>query len=401
MFSGKTLTKRLSANLAVSALLVSLITGLACNAETNPATAPANWTPLLMRTVNSPRPFESVDGTVNLVYEIVVTNFGSGPAKIVEFQAFDQDHKTLLNLNTTQLRRAFSQVGKPRTVDTVLQSGESAIIWVNVALKNTDNAPTELSHRIAYQGLVGDPEIHGELGGKLSVDNKPPVHISAPLTGSNWIAMNCYGVRSPHRRALFPVSGDLHSTQRNAIDWIKLDDKKIGLNGPAANVKSYPAYGQTIHAVSDGVIVGVVEKFPDQVPPQPSGNKYFPGGNTITMAMPDGTFAFYAHIKPGSIRVKEGDRVTRGQVLGLVGNAGNSSEPHLHFHVSETADILASNSIPYVIDDFVVEGEIMDDRKFDMEKAKGLPISVGKPYYSGQHHDHMPKEGSVITFPKQ
>ena len=390
--------------LSIATLAASILLGLtstSLNAETNPATAPVSWTPILMRPVTAPRPFESIDGSTNLIYEVVVTNFGSGPAKIAEFQVFDQDHKLLMNPSAAQLKKAFSAVGKPRTLDTVLESGESAIIWVNIALKNSEAVPKEVSHRLAYQGLIGNPEIKSELGGKVAVDARPPIHISSPLTGSNWIAMNSFGVTSPHRRALLPVSGDLHSTQRYAIDWIKLDDAKIGLNGLSANVKSYPAYAQPILAVSDGTIVGVVEKFPDQVPPKPSGNRFYPGGNTITMAMPDGTFAFYAHIKPGSIRVKEGDQVTRGQVLALVGNAGNSSEPHLHFHITETADSLASNSIPYVIDDFVVEGEIPEGRKFDQDKAKGLPITLNKPFFVGQHHAQMPTEGSVISFPKQ
>lgn len=391
---------KLSVATLAATILLSL-TSTSLNAETNPATAPVSWTPILMRPVQAPRPFESIDGTVNLVYEIVLSNFGSGPAKITELQAFDENHKLLINLSAAQLRKSFSSVGKPRTLDTILESGESAIVWVNIALKNSEGVPKELSHRLAYQGLVGNPEIKSELGGKIAVDARPPIHISAPLTGNNWIAMNCFGVTSPHRRALFPVSGDLHSTQRYAIDWIKLDDNKIGLNGLAANVKSYPAYGQPVLAVSDGTIVGVVEKFPDQVPPRPSGNKYFPGGNTITMSMPDGNYAFYAHIKPGSIRVKEGDQVTRGQVIALVGNAGNSSEPHLHFHITETADTLASNSIPYVIDDFEVVGEIPEGRKFDQDKAKGLPITLNKPFYVGQHNGQMPSEGAVISFPKQ
>ena len=62
-----------------------------------------------------------------------------------------------------------------------------------------------------------------------------------------------------------------------------------------------------------------------------------------------GKFAFYAHIQPGTLRVKTGDRVTRGQVLGLVGNSGNSTEPHLHFHISDSPLPLESEGLPYAI----------------------------------------------------
>ena len=57
------------------------------------------------------------------------------------------------------------------------------------------------------------------------------------------------------------------------------------------------------------------------------------GGNNVIMEIGDGLYAFYAHLQPGSLRVKVGDKVRRGQVLGLLGNSGNSSEPHLHFHI--------------------------------------------------------------------
>jgi len=60
-----------------------------------------------------------------------------------------------------------------------------------------------------------------------------------------------------------------------------------------------------------------------------------------------GRFAFYAHLQPGSLKVRLGQRVRRGQVLGLVGNSGNSTEPHLHFHLSDANSPLGSEGIPY------------------------------------------------------
>jgi murein DD-endopeptidase MepM/ murein hydrolase activator NlpD len=80
------------------------------------------------------------------------------------------------------------------------------------------------------------------------------------------------------------------------------------------------------------------------------------GGNHVIVDLGGGHYAFYAHLKPGSIRVRAGDRVHRGQVLGLVGNSGNSTEPHLHFHVSDANSPLGSEGVPYAYDRFDLVG---------------------------------------------
>ena len=69
-------------------------------------------------------------------------------------------------------------------------------------------------------------------------------------------------------------------------------------------------------------------------------------GNSVILDIGGGNYALYAHFQPGSIRVEEGDRIERGDVLGLVGNSGNSLAPHLHFHVMSGPLSLASNGLP-------------------------------------------------------
>ena len=73
-------------------------------------------------------------------------------------------------------------------------------------------------------------------------------------------------------------------------------------------------------------------------------------GNSVVLQLGEDRFAFYGHLQPGSLRVKVGDRVKRGQLLGIVGNSGNSTGPHLHFHVADSPSPLAAEGVPYVID---------------------------------------------------
>ena len=77
------------------------------------------------------------------------------------------------------------------------------------------------------------------------------------------------------------------------------------------------------------------------------------GGNLGILSLRHGHYAFYAHRQPGSIRVKPGDRVRRGQVLGLLGNSGNSDAPHRHFQISNGDSWLASEGVPFLFDSFV------------------------------------------------
>jgi murein DD-endopeptidase MepM/ murein hydrolase activator NlpD len=111
------------------------------------------------------------------------------------------------------------------------------------------------------------------------------------------------------------------------------------------------------------------------------------GGNHVILDLGGGHYAFYAHLQPGSLRVKQGDKVKKGQVLGLVGNSGNSTEPHLHFHISNSNSPLGSEGLPYALQSFEVEG-------------KGWGWKPGTSGASVQKREmEMPLELEVVRFP--
>ncbi len=205
-----------------------------------------------------------------------------------------------------------------------------------------------------------------------------------------WLTANGPSPRSGHRRALVPIGGVPAIGQRFAIDYVKVNDKDSTYSGDRLKNESYYAEGNDALAVADGRVVVVKDGIPENVPGVNS--RAVPitietiGGNHVIIDLGDGRFAFYAHLKPGAIRVKVGDHVKRGQVIGLVGNSGNSTEPHLHFHVSDGTSPLGSEGLPYGYDAFEVVGRCRTFGACVREPAKVLRAET-------------PRENMLVRFP--
>jgi murein DD-endopeptidase MepM/ murein hydrolase activator NlpD len=76
--------------------------------------------------------------------------------------------------------------------------------------------------------------------------------------------------------------------------------------------------------------------------------------------MGNSQYALYAHLKPYSVTLQVGDVVTEGQKLGLLGNTGNTTGPHLHFQAMDRPSALKTNGLPFVFDCFVLSSTVMD-----------------------------------------
>ena len=96
----------------------------------------------------------------------------------------------------------------------------------------------------------------------------------------------------------------------------------------------------------------MVNEFEDQIPGQlpPGITLAEADGNHVVLDLGGGRFALYAHLIKDSITVEVGEQVVPGQVIGLLGNSGNTTAPHLHFHVMDSPSSLGSNGLPYMYD---------------------------------------------------
>jgi murein DD-endopeptidase MepM/ murein hydrolase activator NlpD len=153
-------------------------------------------------------------------------------------------------------------------------------------------------------------------------------------------------------------TGHVAIGQRFAIDFLQVDSSGHSYHGDPSKNENYYAYGTPLLAVADGIVVETKDRIPQNVPGANSRavpiNMVTVGGNHVAIDIGYGRYALYAHVQPGSLRVRVGDHVKRGQVVALLGNSGNSTEPHVHFQIADGPTFLSSEGIPYATDFEVV-----------------------------------------------
>jgi murein DD-endopeptidase MepM/ murein hydrolase activator NlpD len=139
---------------------------------------------------------------------------------------------------------------------------------------------------------------------------------------------------------------------RFAIDWVRKDEQGRSARGDADVVRNSLGYGADVLAVAHARVAavrdGIAES--DRLSTAPRHALDDKAGNYVALDLGDGRFAVYEHLAPGSIRVKQGERVRRGQVIAALGFTGDSTEPHLHFHVADSASPLAGEGLPFEIE---------------------------------------------------
>lgn len=133
-----------------------------------------------------------------------------------------------------------------------------------------------------------------------------------------------------------------HETQRYALDIVRMKDHS-SYQGDAAVNENYYAFGEPLYAAADGTVVEIKNDLPDNVPGVMNPEE--PAGNYVVIDHGNGEYSITGHIKKGSVTVQKGDKLKQGDLIGELGNSGNSSEAHLHFQVSDGPDLFTSRSI--------------------------------------------------------
>lgn len=234
--------------------------------------------------------------------------------------------------------------------------------------------------------------------GAVTTIGKPAVIVQPPLRGKGWVAVNgCCDSLTSHRGAVMAVNGELRVPERFAIDWVKLDDQGRVFTGDGSKLASYAYYGTPVHAAADGMVVNTYNAADEQVPGEDAKGLTTEsiGGNMLVVDIGGGAFAFYAHMQRDSLKVKLGDHVRAGDVIGLLGNTGNSTAPHLHFHVMDGPSPLDANGLPYVFSRFSSQGVLPPGGDDAIESGEPAKIEAR---LAGEHRNQLPLNNEVVDF---
>jgi hypothetical protein len=377
-------------------------------------TAPV-FTSIVVHSLISPRPVAGADGRTHLAYELSIVNDARVLAQIDSIAALDADTGSVLaEWKGSALSEIFRINGGE--TGTSLSPSHSAYAFLDVTFPPGAVLPKTLKHRISltrltperdneHKGTPLDPKTNLPAnvtfeGAPTTIDTRKALVVSAPLRGAGWVAINgCCAQISAHRAAVLPFDGKAFIAQRFAIDWVRVDTGGHLFTGALDQLTSYPFFGVPVYAAADGTVVSVTDGLEEQVPGGSAKGitvDTLPG-NHIVVDMGDGNFALYAHLKTGTVAVKAGDHVKAGDVIGHLGNTGNTSAPHLHFHVMDGPSPLASNGLPYEIDEFQGAGRLQpDDPFFD----KGDPGKIDHAWFPEAHRNQLPLENQVVDFPE-
>ncbi len=320
---------------------------------------------IAVRPISSPNPVLGADNRVHLAYELLVVNPSKLFVTVDRIEAVDSGGQSLWSIEGEGLAAMTIPYGG---TDRMISPGGTSVVLMDVSLGKGDELPSTVSARITAtrqaSGADGKPAPMPQdspvptkftFTGAAATIGRQAVVVEPPLKGNGWVAVNgCCDSITSHRGAVMAINSQLRVPERFAIDWVKLDDLGHLFAGDVSKLPSYAYYGTPIHAAADGVVVNLYDDTDEQVPGADAKGITTEniGGNMLVVDIGGGAFTFYAHMQRGSLKVKLGDRVKTGQVLGLLGNSGNSTAPHLHFHVMDGPSPLDANGLPFVFTRF-------------------------------------------------
>jgi Peptidase family M23 len=360
-------------------------------------------------------PVKSSDGLTHVAFAMQFTNPSSISATVRSVEVIDPSHDNkptgtnrVLSLKdedvTGQLKLfTLPPAGDKSSYSSKLAAGQSGVMFFDLTYPDSNSVPCTIAFRVhAFQPESTHQKESLMMSPPLRISSQAPIVLTPPFKGNGWVDANgCCREIGPHRFVTNPMNGTLDPSEQFAIDWIKIDPQGNAFRGDGKTSEQWLCYGTELLAVADGTVVEVMRDLSNEPPGVGPTNLTVPqiAGNHVILDLGEGRYAMYAHLAPHTATVHVGDHVKAGQKLGLLGNSGNSTGPHLHFQISDRPSTLDTTSLPFVFQTMILEDRTslnIDDIENYSIKGTPLPLESkgAKPLTQV-----MPLSRDVIKFP--
>jgi murein DD-endopeptidase MepM/ murein hydrolase activator NlpD len=353
-------------------LIAFLLTILGCKKETKPTQENSETqTELQKKLKKTDLPVEVIqagvsflsnpimaNNSVQLRYELNISNNYRIPFTLYKVEIYDleKDNIPIAEFNADYINEHFDRPGNNNLDDIKLLSGnEFGVLNLNLIFKQEQSIPENIFHKLYFERTKSNGEIATHPM-EVAVTKIPAINkftLGLPFkTKGKWL----YEAVS-HQGARFLTEGRVNYPQRFAIDWTLIDENGNFAKNDIKNNENWETYGIELISVADGKVVGIKDGIIENEPLSEEMavriTRETIGGNYVIIDIGNDRYAFYGHLIPNSLKVKIGDKVKKGQVIGLLGNSGNSDAPHLHFNLeTKNNTYFGGEGIPFHIDKF-------------------------------------------------
>jgi Peptidase family M23 len=359
-------------------------------------------------------PVKGSDGLTHLAFAMQFTNSWSIPMTIQSVEVVDPSENNptgtnrVVSIKDEDVTGQLKLLSLPPSLDKAnysskLMGGQSGVMFFDVTYRDSKDVPCSIALRVhSVQAESKQVPESTVVSPPLKVSSQQAIILAPPFKGDGWVNANgCCLEVGPHRFVTNPMNGTLDPSEQFAIDWIKVDHQGKAFRGDGKTSEQWLCYGVEVLAVAPGRVVEVMRDLPDQPPGTAPANLTLPqiAGNHVILDLGGSRYAMYAHLAPHSVTLHVGDRVQAGDKLGLLGNSGNTTGPHLHFQISDRPSTLDTTSLPFVFENTILQSRTsanLDDIENYTIKGTVLPMNskAAKPLTRT-----MPLSRDVITFP--
>jgi len=364
--------------------------------------------PVEVRVPLAPQPVAGSDGLLHVAYELHVTNYyqSTGTLRLRQLTVLADETPLVLSRFTGPAVNhllAHPATG-PDTAAVPIEAGKRVVLFLWLTLPANQPPPRQVRHQLLFTAPGGVAQVVD--GVRVTLNQASPLVLGAPLRAGPWLAYAGPGnAQEHHWNGVVVVNGQTTIPQRYAIDFYGLMPSGHALRRSVAiehlsttTHADWVGFGGEVLAVADGIVRDARDGEPNRPPmgPQPALTDLTERtlmGNFVVLEVAPGVFAHYAHLQPGSLLVKAGDRVRRGAVLGRLGQSGQAPLPHLHFQLSNAVTFEESEGLPFVFEAFGRTGAATLGEVLDPAAKVPETSALAKPC-----RQELPLDGDVIRF---